>query len=117
MDNSARFLSRSDEALAEAAYHVVFIPCTDLKGRQQLRGRYEGHEKGKRHYPHLSGVFSHLSSSAALASSGSAERKTLSLNLPGKFSVSKDAEPSSQFVNQSLATMHATLCAALRGTW
>lgn len=40
------------------AYHVVFVPCTDLKGRQQLRGRYEGHEKGKWHYPHLSGVFS-----------------------------------------------------------
>lgn len=54
-------------------------------------------------------VSSHLSSPAALASSGSAERKTLSLNLQRKFSGSKDAEPHGQFVNQFLATMHATL--------
>lgn len=40
-----KYLPRSNEALAEAAYHVVFSPCANLKGRQQLQGKHEWHKK------------------------------------------------------------------------
>lgn len=62
---SVGFLPRSKEALTEAAYHIVFSPRTNLKGRQQLRGRYEGNEKREARLSlHLVCL---LSSSATLA--------------------------------------------------
>lgn len=42
-----KYLPRSNEALAEAAYHVIFSPWANLKGRQQLHGKYEWNKKKK----------------------------------------------------------------------
>ena len=39
------YLPRLNEALKEAAYHVLFCPSTNLKGRQQLHGKYEWNGK------------------------------------------------------------------------
>lgn len=40
-----KHLPRSQEALVEAAYHVIFGPWANLKGRQQLHGKYEWNKK------------------------------------------------------------------------
>lgn len=40
-----KHLPRSQEALVEAAYHIIFGPWANLKGRQQLHGTYEWNKK------------------------------------------------------------------------